>query len=157
MKSLLQKLLRNKVDCVLVGGLAATVYGVSTVTYDVDVCFDFTPENIRKLLEALQGIHPRVRAQAGWVALDDLPLNQLTALENLYLQTDEGSLDLLGSLHGVGDYSEVKKHSLEITVFDSACRILDLETLIQVKESLGRPKDRQVVLELKVIQEKQRS
>ena len=155
-KGLLQRLLENKIEFVLIGGLAATMYGASTVTYDVDVCFDFSPENVQKLLTALRDIHPRVQAQTQWVALDELPLEQLVNLKNLYLQTDYGSLDLLGSLIEVGNYQEVSRHANEISIFAMPCRVLQIETLLRIKEGMGRPKDRQVALELKAILEKEK-
>lgn len=153
-KTILQRLLENDIDFVLVGGLAATLYGASTVTYDIDVCFDFSNQNIQKILEVLQDLHPRVRAQEKWMALHELPLKQLAETKNLYLQTDCGGLDLLGSLIEIGDYQQVKQRSREIDVFGKPCRILEIETLIQIKENIGRPKDHQVALELKAILEK---
>ncbi len=153
-KGLLQRLLENDIEFVLVGGLAATMYGASTVTYDVDVCFEFAPENIEKLLAAFNDLNPRVRAQTGWLSPSELPPEQLLRLDNLYLQTDYGGLDLLGSLVEVGDYTEVKRHSVQINVFGKPCRILELETLIRVKENIGRPKDKQVAIELRTIREK---
>lgn len=155
-KGLLQRLLENEIDFVLVGGLAATMYGVSTVTYDVDICFDFSRENVSRLLAALRDIHPRVRAQEKWVSLEELPPTQIAGLNNLYLQTDYGSLDLLGSLPEVGGFESVAAHTTEVTIFSMPCRVLDIETLIRIKEGMGRPKDRQVVLELKLILERKK-
>ena len=155
-KLLLQRLLENEIDFVLVGGLAATMYGASTVTYDADICFDFSRQNIERLRIALQDLHPRVRAQRDWMPLADLPPEQLESLKNRYLQTDGGGLDLLGSLAEIGDYQRVKHHSTEIALFGRPCRILDIDALIEIKEKLDRPKDRQVALELKAILEKAR-
>lgn len=155
-KTILQRLLENRVDFVLVGGLAATMYGASTVTYDVDVCFDFSLENVQRLLHALEGIHPKVRTQTSWCSLCETAPEKIVGLKNLYLQTDCGGLDLLGSLIEIGDYQEVKRNSLEITVFDKPCRVITIESLIKVKEQMERPKDKQVAIELKMILEKQK-
>lgn len=92
-KGILQRLLEAKIDFILVGGLAATMYGATTVTYDVDVCLRFSPENITALLTALREIHPRIRIQAEWVSPETLPIDQLCRAENLYLQTDLGGFD----------------------------------------------------------------
>ncbi|MFH0798611.1 MAG: hypothetical protein V2A66_00315 [Pseudomonadota bacterium] len=154
-KGILQRLLENDIDFVLVGGLAATMYGAATVTYDVDVCLDFSIGNIQKLLIALEDVRPRVRVQKKWRSLQELPLKQIADLKNLYLQTDCGGLDLLGSLTEIGGYEEARRHSTEITVFNRPCRILKIEDLLNIKERMDRPKDRQVVLELKAILEKQ--
>lgn len=153
-KGILQRLLESRIECIIVGGLAATMYGASTVTYDVDVCLRFSPENIQNLIKTLEDIHPRVRAQTDWVSLDSFPLEQLIRAQNIYLQTDLGGLDLLGLLVGIGDYDAVRKRSREIEVFGLTCLVLDIESLIEVKEKIGRPKDKQVVLELRTILEK---
>ncbi|MBI4374193.1 MAG: hypothetical protein HY542_04875 [Deltaproteobacteria bacterium] len=155
-KTILQRLLENNIDFVLVGGLAATLYGASTVTYDIDICFDFSGQNVQKMLDALKGLNPRVRMQSGWVGLHEIPLERLSELKNLYLQTDCGGLDLLGSLIEIGDYRQAKQRSQTIDVFNKPCQILEIEALIQIKENIGRPKDHQVALELKAILEKSR-
>ncbi len=156
-KDLFQILIKNKVDCVLVGGLAAITHGAATMTWDLDVCFDFNPDNVRTLLHALEPVHPRVRAQSGWLSLTEYTPERLAQLDNLYITTDLGRLDLLGFIAGVGKYPEVKQHSVEIDLLGYPCRVLDLESLIKAKETLNRPKDQQVVLELRVIQEKLKS
>lgn len=129
------------------------MYGVSTITDDVDVCFDFSSKNIDKLRQALADLHPRVRIQSGWVSLNDLPDDQLSRLDNLYLETDYGGLDLLGFVKEIGGYPEVRNHSVVITAFNRPCRVLEIEFLIKTKQAMGRPKDKQVVLELKALQE----
>lgn len=153
-KGILQRLLEARIDFVLVGGLAATMYGASTVTYDVDVCLRFSEENMKSLLRALHDVNPKIRSQTAWTALEALPIDQLCRAENLYLQTNLGGLDLLGSLREIGNFEEVKKHSHEIEILGYPCRVLTIDSLIRIKESIGRPKDRQVALELKSILEK---
>lgn len=151
---ILKRLLKSSVDFVLVGGLAAITYGVSTMTQDVDVCFPFDDENIRKLLSSLEDIHPRVRAGSETVPLRDYDVARLEKLDNLYLKTDGGELDLLGEIAGIGKLKEVKKQSVVIELFGFPCRILDIGALIKSKEAMGRPKDLQVAHELRVIREK---
>jgi hypothetical protein len=52
---LLRRLVEQRVDFVLVGGMAATAHGSSVVTEDVDVCTRFQLENLERLLKALEG------------------------------------------------------------------------------------------------------
>ncbi len=151
-KKLLQGLLENNVDFILVGGLAAVAYGASTLTQDLDVCFNFDTDNIRQLLKALEDLNPRVRAGSKNIPLGD-DVQRLSQYNNLYIKTDWGDLDLLGQIKGLGDYPQVEKHAIAIEIFGCSCRILDIDSLIKSKEVLDRPKDRQVVLELKVIKE----
>ncbi len=71
--------------------------------------------------------------------------------KNLYLDTDYGQLDCLGSVEGVGGFEQVKQNSIEVELSQGTCRILSLEALIRSKEVMGRPRDREAVLQLKAI------
>ncbi len=153
-KTILQRLLENEVDFVVVGGLAATLYGASTVTYDIDVCLDFSQKNILKMIQSVRDLNPRVRAQQGWISLEHLSPERISTLGNLYLQTDSGGLDLMGSLREIGPYESVVQRSIQLEVFGKPCRVLEIQALIEIKEGIGRPKDRQVILELKTILER---
>lgn len=153
LKKLLELLLKNEVEFVLIGGFAAVVHGSSSLTQDLDVCFVFNPENIRRLLKALGEIHPLVRAGKGMIPLGD-DVERLSQYQNLYIHTDLGMLDLLGKVSELGDYQDVARHAVSIELFGFPCPVLDIESLIKSKEGIGRPKDKEVILQLKVIQEK---
>ena len=151
---ILKLLLQNEVDFILIGGLAAVTYGVSTVTQDIDVCFSFEPQNIQKLLTALKDIHPRVRAGSGFFLLESYTAERLTQLDNLYMKTDLGALDLIGQVVGLGNYQQLKNSSTAFSLFGFTCQLLEIEALIKSKQIANRPKDQPVILELQAIQEK---
>lgn len=75
-------------------------------------------------------------------------------VNNLYLKTDLGAVDVLSSILGLGDYQRVRAGSIEIELFGRRCRVICLEDLIQAKQALGRQKDLLAVKELRAIQEK---
>jgi len=87
----------------------------------------------------------------------DLPValtpEQCVDLKNLYIKTDLGVIDCLGSIMGMGEYNEVLKHSIEIELPVGKLRILDLDTLIQAKEAMGRPHDLHTVQHLKAVRQ----
>lgn len=148
---LLKQLLINKIEFVLVGGYAAVAYGVNTLTQDVDICFHFTPENITKLLQTLAPYQPVHRRLS-----DSLPITQsvedLTKFKNLYLNTNLGRLDLLGIVGNLGNYEQIGDRTETIDLFGYPCKILDIPSLIQSKAYMGRPKDQQVIIELRAIE-----
>lgn len=76
-------------------------------------------------------------------------------IKNIYLDTDCGQLDCLGNIDGIGNYSDVKKHSHYISLAGKSFPILTLPALIRSKEAMGRPRDKENTLLLKAIQEKQ--
>jgi len=149
---LLRRMVGQQVEFVVVGGVAAVAHGSAMNTDDLDVALPFTEENLRRLFAALDGLHPRY-----FMTLDKRPVRespeQLVSFKNLYLATDVGRLDLLGSVPPVGDYDRIASHAEVLTVLGLELRVISLEDLITVKAHVGRPKDRHVELELRAIRE----
>jgi hypothetical protein len=152
---LLKCLSEYHVEYVLVGGMACVIHGSQMVTQDVDICAPLTPENMSGLLAALAGVHPRFRTTRD---LRPLPNNaeDLKGFKNLYLITDMGQLDVLSEISGIGGYDEVERHTIQVDLEGTPCRVLDLDTLIIAKSAMNSPKDRQAVIELTVIRERLR-
>src|ERR1043166_6207438 len=50
-----------KVDCVIVGGVAAAIHGSMILTNDLDVCYAREQPNLKRLAAALQSVHARLR------------------------------------------------------------------------------------------------
>lgn len=150
---LLQRLSEADVEFVIVGGFAAMLHGSSLLTRDVDVCAVLTAENLEKLRQVFRDLHPVHRMTPQRLSFLDNP-DPGVPLKNLYLQTDFGPLDLLGSITGVGNFTEVNAHAIEIDLFGQQVRVMSLDDLIKAKETLGREKDRLAARELRAIKEK---
>ena len=152
-KALLQRLVEHKVEFVIIGGVCGVLHGLSLVTLDLDICCSFDRENLRRLEAAVHDLNPRHR-----LATQKPPL-KLTdelcdRLQNLYLQTDLGILDCLGSVAGIGGYQEVVNQSVPQALSIGVVRILSLDALITAKTAAGRRKDLDAVTLLKSIKEK---
>lgn len=147
---LLQRLSDANVDFVIVGGVAAVLHGSSTVTRDLDVCAMLDAGNVQRLREAFRDLHPVHRDSSPRMSFLDTPGPGI-ALKNLYLQTDLGALDLLGSITGVGDLDRVRASAIEVQLLGRKVKVIGLEQLIAAKEAVGRPKDLQVAAELRAI------
>lgn len=147
---LLTRLIETKVDFVLVGGFAGVVHGCSCVTQDIDICCDFSPENLLALQKAVSNLHPVHRMTPGRKRLN-LTERTCSQLKNLYLDTDIGQLDCLSFIDGLGDYQTVKQASELIKIKDLPLRILSLDGLMKAKKAMNRPRDRQVIFELEAI------
>jgi len=149
-RDLLTRLIETKVDFVLVGGFAGVVHGCSCVTQDIDICCDFSPENLLALQKAVSNLHPVHRMTPGRKRLN-LMEQTCSQFKNLYLDTDIGQLDCLSFIDGLGDYQMVKQASELIKIKDVSLRILSLDGLIKAKKAMNRPRDRQVIFELEAI------
>jgi predicted nucleotidyltransferase len=148
--SLLQRLSDAGIEFVVVGGVAAVLHGSSLVTRDLDVCAELSSQNLRKLRDALRDLHPVHRIGPPRLSFLDVP-EPGASLQNLYLQTDLGALDLLGSISGVGNFDQVRASAIEVDLFGRKVQVIALEQLIKAKEAVGRQKDLLAVAELRAI------
>lgn len=144
------------VECVIVGGIAATLHGSSLPTRDLDVCYNRAPANLTQLITALRAVNAKLRG-----APADLPfiLDEETLLSglNFTFQTDIGDIDLLGEVAGVGTYAQASENSDVMELFGFRFQVLPLPTLIAAKRAAGRTKDLLAIPELEAIYELQKS
>ena len=59
--ALLKRLADGGVEFVVIGGAAAVAYGGSVTTDDLDVCAPLHPDNVVRIVKAMDGLHPRWR------------------------------------------------------------------------------------------------
>jgi predicted nucleotidyltransferase len=143
MKAALAEILRvlvaNEVEFVVVGMTAGVLQGVPTTTFDVDVVHRRSSDNVERLLKALQELEavyrhdPRkLRPQA----------SHLSGPGHQLLTTRHGDLDCLGAIGDERGYEDLVSRTTEMEIGGRArVRVLDLATLIEMKERAGRPKD----------------
>jgi len=143
----------ENVKFVLVGGLAAASYGSPQVTQDVDICVSLESDNLRRLKSTLHPLHPLHRMHPSKPEFNEEG-TRLESMRNIYLNTDLGQLDCLGEIKGIGNFHSVLKRSRPVEINGRQINILNLDALIESKQSLGRPKDKEAVLILNAIMEK---
>lgn len=151
--NLLERLARNGVDFIIIGGFAGVVHGCTIVTQDVDICCDFSVPNLLKLAKALKGLHPVHRMTPARIKLE-LTESNAGQYKNLYLDTDIGQLDCLGYVKGVGNYQKVKETSILIDVEGIKMRVLSIDAFIESKKATNRSRDRQMIEQAKRIKKK---
>jgi hypothetical protein len=148
---LLARLVKHDVRFVLIGGFACIVHGGTLNTIDVDVCCDFTPENLLRLQEAIKDLNPVHRMTPQKLPLA-LTAENCKALKNVYLDTDLGQLDCISTVQGLGDFAQVEQVSQTIESSEGIrLKVLQRDALIQSKKAMGRPRDREAVRELEAI------
>lgn len=147
---LVARLNDHQVEFVVVGGRAEALHGSPRVTYDVDLCYRRSRENLSRLAECLRGLKPRLRG-----APPEVPFTaDRRTLElggSFTMTTDLGDLDLLAEIEPIGDFEHVLAQSDLITLDDLPVRVLGLEALIRVKQHLGRTKDLEALRHLLAI------
>ena len=144
----------HAVECVIIGGVAATLYGSTILTNDLDVCYARNPANLERLANALRSVHARLRNAPADVPFV-LDAETLRKGLNFTFTTDVGSLDLLGEVRGLGYFPEVVEGSVIFELFGYRFPVLDLPKLIIAKRTAGRAKDLIAIPELEAIQQRQ--
>src|SRR5580692_4152356 len=142
--AILQTLAKHEVDFIVIGGVCAILHGAPLMTQDVDIVHSRAPENLPRLLAALQELGAYYRGQGARRIAPNL--SYLASPGHHLLATTAGSCDILGTITGERGYEELLPHSEEMLLaLDQKIRVLDLPTLIQIKEEVGRDKDKMVL------------
>jgi predicted nucleotidyltransferase len=131
-------------EFILVGGVAAVLQGAPVQTYDIDIVYSRTEENIERLLAVLNSLDAFFRIQperrirpAG---------SHLHASGHLNLVTRFGPLDLLASIGDGLTYEDLLPNSEEVSITEAVrIRVLKLDEIIAIKEKLGSEKDTAVL------------
>ncbi len=151
---ILDRLVAHKVECVLAGGYAAMVHGVSLVTQDVDVCTHFARENLERIHAAVADLHP-YHVMTPQKRPFAIPAGFEDGLRNLDIGTDSGRVDFLGEVLGIGDYRAALAESIPLTLPFGELRMLSRRAMITAKSAMDRPRDKIAVLQLRAIEERQ--
>lgn len=142
-------------EFILVGGLAAVLQGAPVQTYDVDIVYSRSAENIERLLGVLNLLDAIFRIQPARRIKPNA--THLKSDGHLNLLTRFGPLDLLAAIGDGLTYEDLLPHSQEMSITESVrIQVLKLDEIILIKEKLGGEKDtavlptlRQTALELK--------
>ncbi len=141
--ALIDALLAGNVEFIVVGGAAAVLHGAPTTTLDLDIVHQRTPQNVERLALVLEQLDAMHRDLAGRVIRP--ARDALAGDGQLNLSTSLGPLDPLCRLHDGRGFDDLLPHSIVLTDGDREIRVVDLETLITIKASTGRAKDRLVL------------
>ena len=155
-ESILRTLANHEVDFIVVGGIAAALEGVLANTLDVDVVHSREPGNIYRLLAALDSLDATYRTRPELALKPNA--SHLGSPGHQLLMTRYGPLDVLGMIGRSRSYEDLLPHSHELELGEGLrVRVLDLETLIAIKEEVGGEKDLAVLpIMRRTLEEKRR-
>ena len=136
----LKDLCGREIRFVIVGGLAAILHGAPGQTLDIDLVYSRDPENIQRLLDFLREADAIFRIQPNRRLRPNE--SHLAGGGHLNLLTRYGPVDLLGTIGNNLGYADLLPHSNEMDIGEGVhIQVLDLETIIAIKEQLGWEKD----------------
>lgn len=121
----------HNVRYVIIGGIAAILYGVPRATFDLDILIDPTPENAQRLLDAL------LEAGLGTASLtttEELLSHEITIFR------DKVRIDVQTSTPGV-DFDRAWAEREEMSYAGQTFYVVSREHLIASKRAAGRARD----------------
>jgi hypothetical protein len=135
----LRQLARNDVEFIVVGLLAGVLRGAPVMTADLDIVHRRTADNVARLLRVLAELDAVYRHDARRLRPAE---SHLLSPGHQLLATTHGDLDCLGTVGAGRGYEDLVDHSPALDLGDGlSVRVVDLPTLIELKEQAGRPKD----------------
>jgi hypothetical protein len=148
--ALIRLLTAGGVEFIVVGGVAAAMHGSAHVTFDLDVLYGRSPDNLERLAQALAPVEPYLRG-----APSGLPFHvdfaTLARGLNFMLTTALGDLDLLGEVAGGGTYERLLPEVETVIIGGDSVRCVSLPRLIAMKRAAGRPKDLDMIAGLEAL------
>jgi hypothetical protein len=136
---LLRRLAARGVDFIVVGMAAGVLRGAPVTTVDLDIVHERSADNVSRLLEVLSELDAiyrhdprRLRPTA----------SHLVGPGHQLLSTRYGDLDCLGAVGDGESYADLLERAPALEISEGlTLRVIDLPTLIELKEKAGRPKD----------------
>ncbi|MEX2215306.1 MAG: hypothetical protein WD768_14330 [Phycisphaeraceae bacterium] len=143
---------RHGVKYIVIGGQAETLHGSARITYDIDVCYQRSRENLERLSKALREMKVSLRG-----APADLPfLVDARTLEsgcNFTFNSIFDAVDFLGFVEPIGGFEEVAMNATSYVIDGLTIAAISLDDLIRIKRHLNRPKDRESLMHLLAIKQ----
>ena len=126
-----RSLQEHDVKYVIIGGIAAVIHGIPRATFDLDILIEASPDNARRLLDAL--------IKAGLGTALKTSAKELLEYEITIFQ-DRLRLDVQTSTPGIV-FSEAWARRTTVNYQDSKIFVLSKQDLILSKRSAGRDVD----------------
>src|SRR5665213_1642990 len=135
------RLLKHGVRFIVIGGQAEYIFGSPRVTYDTDICYERSAENLSRLANVLKELDVHLRN-----APRDLPFiidaRSLALGSNFTFTTSIGDFDLLGYVEPIGDFHALDRRATNYQIDQMVLRVIHLDDLFRIKQHVNRPKVR---------------
>ena len=131
LKDVFSSFQKHEVRYLVIGGIAAVLYGVPRATFDLDVLIEATPENSRRLLDAL------IAAQLGTA---ELTTPEQDLAHEITIFRDRVRIDVQTMTPGIS-FAEAWSRRKTMTFQGQTFNVVSRDDLIASKLASGRPVD----------------
>ena len=155
LERIVETLAAHAVNFVVIGNYGAHLHGAQVQTEDVDVAYQRTEENHRRLAAALEEMDAHIRRTEDFKI--PLPTDQPGIFEERdfwRLQTIHGDVDLIFDPRG-GGYDHLQPNAVRIMAGRYPVLVAAIEDIIHSKELANRAKDHQSLPTLRQFRDQQ--
>jgi hypothetical protein len=128
---ILKTLNRHDVRFVIIGGIAGRLWGSTTVTNDLDICYGRDRANLANLASALTDLKVKLRG---------VDARALESVDQFTFTTMAGHLNGFVAPTGSAGYDSLARNAEAMDV-GATVQVAELQELILMKRAAGRPKD----------------
>lgn len=149
-EAMLEVLAEEGVEYLIIGGIAAGLYGGSRNTQDLDILPAPGRENAERLARALARLRARLKGvDADLLGIDPTDPEQLASGANFTLVTDCGDLDVMSEVEGGRPWEQlaVRAASMELRP-GLRISVVGRDDLIAMKRASGRRRDIEDIVQL---------
>lgn len=146
---------KQKVEFVVVGGIALNLHGAIRGTADLDILIKMEDSNIRKVVKILRKQGYQVRQPVDPMDLANVQTREIWVREknmkafNFYKDRELKEVDII--IDSPVSYESAAAQRIRLKVGRLVIPVISIEHLIKMKQKAGRPIDRMDVAELKEI------
>ncbi len=140
LKDVFKSFQKHEVKYLVIGGIAATLYGVPRATFDMDILIEASQKNVKLLLSALLDAG---FGTAGIVSVDSILENEITIFD------DRIRIDVQTRTPGL-DFAKAWERRETMTYRGQEFQIVSKEDLIASKKAAGRDIDIEDVKQLEI-------
>jgi hypothetical protein len=142
LRALLEALNEKDVRFVVIGGVAVGAHGYPRATADLDLVPDPDPENLDRLIAALDDLEATLPTAGGRQFGAGGDAGAVKRGSNVTADTRYGGLDVVQLAQGVPVYSTLIRDAVESDVLGVPVRVCSLSRLREMKRAQGRTQDR---------------
>jgi predicted nucleotidyltransferase len=139
--AIIRALVANRVDFVVIGGVAVQAHGYIRMTQDLDIIVAPKTLNLSRLSQALAELEAELRT-TGTLKLTDP--HQLRRAPLVPVMTKAGALDVVNVEHVAGaprSYEALREAALVVNLDGLEVPVAGLSDLIRMKRAAGREQD----------------
>ncbi len=147
LKEILIELSKNNIKYIVFGGVAIVLHGVERMTLDLDLSLQMSEENLRKFLQIMDMFNMTPRAPVSPEILLNKDIveyikKEKNAIAFTFIDKDNPYKQVDVLIHDLLEYEKWKNKIQEIEIFGYKICILSKEAIIELKEKMEIPRDK---------------